>query len=67
MWSQIETLKKMQDYWKNQYTENLEKTAKLPFFNIHPYRPSKRIVAELKESVKKLKSCNPTTSLIKKT
>lgn len=55
MWSQIETLNKIQKYWKNQYTNNLEKTSKLPFYNLCPYKPSKKILRKLKDGVKNIK------------
>lgn len=54
-WSQLDAINKIQEYWKNQYTDNLEKTSKLPFYNIYPYKPSKETLRRLKESVKDIK------------
>lgn len=53
--NQFETIKKIQKYWINQMRDNLEKSSKLPFYNAHPYKPSKEMETKLKESVKDIK------------
>ena len=59
-YSQFETIRKMQNYWKKYYDNKIEKTPKPPFYNLYPYKPSKELVKKLKDDVKNIKVI-PTT------
>ena len=53
-YNQFETIKRLHDFHRNKMVENLTLSVKLPFYNAHPYKPTKQELVILKNRVKNI-------------